>query len=150
MMVSAIFAIAAFLLVFALPKRVNTWGGKPGAGKPESGKPGSGAPDSSEQESGRPAAAELVATGTPAPVGRHAGANKAVGDLGDSTHPDSKHAANVAPDASTRPDGDGAVAGHGVHVSNDAAADQGAHTGRGAHRAATDPGAPTPTGVTGR
>ncbi len=41
MLVSAIFAVVAFALVFALPKRVNTWGG---------GKPGS---DGQEKPSGR-------------------------------------------------------------------------------------------------
>ncbi|TQL52675.1 MFS transporter [Subtercola boreus] len=38
MLVSAIFAVAAFFLVFALPKRVSTWGGGAPAGA--SGKPG--------------------------------------------------------------------------------------------------------------
>ncbi|WP_116283966.1 MFS transporter [Subtercola boreus] len=53
MMVSAIFAVAAFLLVFALPKRVATWGGgAPGA--PGAGKPGAGASGDSAGKPGAP------------------------------------------------------------------------------------------------
>ncbi|PPF90234.1 MFS transporter [Subtercola sp. Z020] len=59
MMVSAIFAVAAFLLVFTLPKRVATWGGKPDGAT--GGKPGADA------AGGRPEGAAPAA-------GAHAGA----------------------------------------------------------------------------
>lgn len=44
MLVSAIFALVAFALVFALPKRVNARGGGTGGGASDSGAPGGGAP----------------------------------------------------------------------------------------------------------
>ncbi|WP_216363692.1 MFS transporter [Subtercola boreus] len=74
MMVSAIFAVVAFALVFTLPKRVNTWGG--GGGAPAAGGAGgtpAGAGAGAGAHAGSAAPAGAGAPASAAGGGAHAG-----------------------------------------------------------------------------
>jgi EmrB/QacA subfamily drug resistance transporter len=82
MLVSAAFAVLAFALVFALPKRVNTWGGPANAGG------GAGAGSGAGNAGGGAGAGS--GAGNAGGPGAHAGAD-AAGDPGDASHA-AKHA----------------------------------------------------------
>lgn len=112
MLVSAIFAVVAFALVFALPKRV----GAPGGGHGGAGGSAAGGSAAGGSAAGGSAAGGSAAAGSPAAAGAPAAAGNA-------------SAAPVSPEVHTE------GAGHGAHAADPAHPAEPVHAGHGAHAA---------------